>query len=80
MAATDQAVYTLSLGIAMVVLILVITATAFGCDSVQPSVLDAVSCLQVDAALLTALKPELKGYLSARFSLKKNDRPHLMAF
>ncbi|KAL0030372.1 hypothetical protein WJX77_012601 [Trebouxia sp. C0004] len=35
---------------------------------------------KVDAALLTALKPELKGYLSARFSLKKNDRPHLMAF
>ena len=52
----------------------------FDCDSVQPSVPDAVSCLQVDAALLTALKPELKGYLSARFSLKKNDRPHLMAF
>ena len=36
--------------------------------------------LQVDAALLSSLKPEVKGYLSARFSLKKNDRPHLMAF
>ncbi len=52
----------------------------FDHDSVLPLVIDTVSCLQVDAALLTALKPELKGYLSARFSLKKNDRPHLMAF
>ena len=64
----------------MDVLILVVTAKTFDCDSVLPSVLDTVIFLQVDAALLTALKPELKGYLSARFSLKKNDRPHLMAF
>ncbi|KAL3153438.1 hypothetical protein ABBQ38_011773 [Trebouxia sp. C0009 RCD-2024] len=35
---------------------------------------------KVDAALLSSLKPDIKGYLSARFSLKKNDRPHLMAF
>ena len=39
-----------------------------------------VACLQVDAALLTSLQPEIKGYLSHRFSLKKHDRPHLMAF
>ncbi|KAF8060546.1 RPL6 [Scenedesmus sp. PABB004] len=33
---------------------------------------------EVDAALLKALSPELKGYLSTRFSLKSGDRPHLM--
>lgn len=36
--------------------------------------------LQVDFALLGALAADVKGYLSARFSLKSNDRPHLMAF
>jgi large subunit ribosomal protein L6e len=35
---------------------------------------------EVDAALLKALSPELKGYLSTRFSLKDGDRPHLMKF
>ncbi|KAF6255601.1 ribosomal protein L6 component of cytosolic 80S ribosome and 60S large subunit [Scenedesmus sp. NREL 46B-D3] len=35
---------------------------------------------EVDAALLQALSPELKGYLSTRFSLKDGDRPHLMKF
>eukprot|EP00798_Chlamydomonas_sp_ICE-L_P009446 gene9446-8903_t len=34
----------------------------------------------LDAALLAALSPELKGYLSSRFSLKDGDRPHLMKF
>ena len=34
----------------------------------------------VDAALVKALSPELKGYLGARFSLKAGDRPHLMKF
>ena len=37
-------------------------------------------CLQVDAALLGSLAADVKGYLSTRFSLKSNDRPHLMAF
>jgi len=34
----------------------------------------------VDAALLKALSPELKGYLSSRFTLRDGDRPHLMKF
>ena len=34
----------------------------------------------VDAALVKALSPELKGYLGARFTLKAGDRPHLMKF
>jgi large subunit ribosomal protein L6e len=34
----------------------------------------------MDVALLPALTAELKGYLAARFSLKQNDRPHLMKF
>eukprot|EP00798_Chlamydomonas_sp_ICE-L_P029757 gene29757-5174_t len=34
----------------------------------------------LDAALLAALSPELKGYLGSRFSLKDGDRPHLMKF
>jgi large subunit ribosomal protein L6e len=34
----------------------------------------------VDTALLGALSPELKGYLSTRFTLKDGDRPHLMKF
>ncbi len=34
----------------------------------------------LDAALLPALSVELKGYLSARFTLKDGDRPHLMKF
>jgi large subunit ribosomal protein L6e len=34
----------------------------------------------VDAALLKALSPELKGYLGSRFTLKKHDRPHLLKF
>jgi large subunit ribosomal protein L6e len=35
---------------------------------------------EVDAALLKALSPELKGYLSTRFTLRAGDRPHLMKF
>jgi large subunit ribosomal protein L6e len=35
---------------------------------------------EVDAALLAALSPELKGYLSSRFTLRDGDRPHLMKF
>jgi large subunit ribosomal protein L6e len=34
----------------------------------------------VDAALLKALTPELKGYLGTRFTLRDGDRPHLMKF
>lgn len=34
----------------------------------------------VDAALLKALTPELKGYLATRFTLRDGDRPHLMKF
>jgi len=34
----------------------------------------------VDAALLKALSPELKGYLGTRFTLRDGDRPHLMKF
>jgi large subunit ribosomal protein L6e len=34
----------------------------------------------VDAALLKALTPELKGYLGTRFTLHDGDRPHLMKF
>jgi len=34
----------------------------------------------LDAALLPALSAELKGYLSARFTLRDGDRPHLMKF
>jgi large subunit ribosomal protein L6e len=34
----------------------------------------------LDAALLPALSADLKAYLSARFSLKDGDRPHLMKF
>lgn len=34
----------------------------------------------VDAALVKALSAELKGYLGSRFTLKANDRPHLMKF
>jgi len=34
----------------------------------------------VDAALLKALSPELKGYLGTRFGLHDGDRPHLMKF
>ena len=33
-----------------------------------------------DAALLPALTPELKGYLSSRFTLRDGDRPHMMKF
>lgn len=33
-----------------------------------------------DAAILSALSDELKGYLSATFTLKSGDRPHLMKF
>jgi hypothetical protein len=35
---------------------------------------------EVDAALLKALSPELKGYLATRFTLRDGDRPHLMKF
>ena len=31
-------------------------------------------------ALLPALTPELKGYLSSRFTLRDGDRPHMMKF
>lgn len=34
----------------------------------------------VDAALLKAITPELKGYLGTRFTLRDGDRPHLMKF
>jgi large subunit ribosomal protein L6e len=34
----------------------------------------------VDAALLKAISPELKGYLGTRFTLRDGDRPHLMKF
>ena len=34
----------------------------------------------VDAALLSGLSEELKGYLSHRFTLRSGDRPHLMKF
>ena len=34
----------------------------------------------IDKALLQAVKPELKGYLGTRFSLRSGDRPHLMKF
>jgi len=34
----------------------------------------------VDAAVLGALAPEMKGYLATRFTLKSGDRPHLMKF
>ena len=34
----------------------------------------------LDAAILPALSPELKAYLSARFTLRDGDRPHLMKF
>jgi len=34
----------------------------------------------VDAALLSALNDELKGYLATRFTLRSGDRPHLMKF
>ncbi|KAG7673070.1 hypothetical protein Ndes2526B_g05363 [Nannochloris sp. 'desiccata'] len=34
----------------------------------------------VDAALLSGLSDELKGYLATRFTLKSGDRPHLMKF
>lgn len=35
---------------------------------------------KVDSVLLSSLSAELKGYLTARFSLKSGDRPHLMKF
>jgi len=35
---------------------------------------------KVDAALVGELSTELRGYLAARFTLTKNDRPHLMKF
>lgn len=35
---------------------------------------------EVDSVLLKALKPELKGYLGSRFTLKAHDRPHLLKF
>ncbi|KAK9836450.1 hypothetical protein WJX74_000827 [Apatococcus lobatus] len=34
----------------------------------------------VDSALTAGLSEDLKGYLSTRFSLKSNDRPHLLKF
>ena len=34
----------------------------------------------VDGAILKAIAPEMKGYLSTTFSLKDGDRPHLMKF
>jgi large subunit ribosomal protein L6e len=34
----------------------------------------------LDAAILPVLSSDLKSYLSARFSLKDGDRPHLMKF
>ena len=34
----------------------------------------------LDAALLKSISSDVKGYLSARFSLKAGDRPHLMKF
>mmetsp|Transcript_18417 Transcript_18417/g.39588 ORF Transcript_18417/g.39588 Transcript_18417/m.39588 type:complete len:188 (-) Transcript_18417:206-769(-) len=34
----------------------------------------------LDAALLPALSADLKGYLSARFTLQDGDRPHMMKF
>lgn len=34
----------------------------------------------LDASLLKSINPELKTYLSARFSLKSGDRPHMMKF
>jgi large subunit ribosomal protein L6e len=34
----------------------------------------------LDTALLPALSTDLKGYLSARFTLRDGDRPHLMKF
>jgi large subunit ribosomal protein L6e len=34
----------------------------------------------LDAALLPALSADLKGYLSARFTLRDGDRPHMMKF
>ena len=34
----------------------------------------------VDAALLSGLEDGVKSYLSARFTLKSGDRPHLMKF
>ncbi len=38
--------------------------------------------VQVDTQLLAAIKkvPQLKAYLNARFSLRKNDRVHSMKF
>eukprot|EP00891_Asterochloris_glomerata_P003166 jgi/Astpho2/3166/Aster-05699 len=35
---------------------------------------------KVDAALIAAIKGDVKGYLATRFTLSKNDRPHLMKF
>lgn len=37
---------------------------------------------RIDAALLKSVEavPMLRGYLNAKFSLTKSDRPHLMAF
>jgi large subunit ribosomal protein L6e len=34
----------------------------------------------VDAALISALDADVKGYLGTRFTLKSGDRPHLMNF
>ncbi len=34
----------------------------------------------VDTALISGLEEGVKGYLASRFTLKSNDRPHLMKF